>query len=176
MIEDAEQITAGQVKDVLNTLRSMFDYIVVDTPHQFDERTLTALEMSDTILLVSLLNLPSLRNTQKCLSLFGRIGLRDERVRLVLSRYLANDEIPKDSIEGILNCPVFFAVPNDYPAVIASVNRGKLLRETSPDKEVTKSFRELSDLLISPDAPQDSPESKKRGLFERIFTSARRAK
>ena len=176
MIEDAEQISAGHVKDVLNTLRSMFDYIVVDTPHQFDERTLTALEMSDTILLVSLLNLPSLRNTQKCLSLFGRIGLRDERVRLVLSRYLANDEIPKDSIEGILNCPVFFAVPNDYPAVIASVNRGKLLRETSPDKEVTKSFREMSDLIVSPPVPQDAPESKKRGLFERMFTSPRRAK
>jgi Flp pilus assembly CpaE family ATPase len=102
--------------------------------------------------------------------------LRDERVRLVLSRYLPNDEIPKDSIEGILNCPVFFAVPNDYPAVIASVNRGKLLRETSPDKEVTKSFRQLSDLIVSPAAPQDAPESKKTGLFERIFTSPRRAK
>src|SRR3990170_5552062 len=176
MIEDADLISAGHVKDVLNTLRGMFDYIVVDTPHQFDERTLTALEMSDTILLVSLLNLPSLRNTQKCLSLFGRIGLRDERVRLVLSRYLANDEIPKDSIEGILNCPVFFAVPNDYPAVIASVNRGKLLRETSPDKQVTKSFRELSDLLVLPPVPQDAPASKKRGLINRIFTSSRRAK
>jgi pilus assembly protein CpaE len=132
--------------------------------------------MSDTILLISLLNLPSLRNTQKCLSLFGRIGLRDERVRLVLSRYLPNDEIPKDSIEGILNCPVFFAVPNDYPAVIASVNRGKLLRETSPDKDVTKSFRELSEFIVSPPVPQDAQESKKRGLFERIFTSPRRAK
>ncbi|HSG27428.1 MAG TPA: AAA family ATPase, partial [Candidatus Krumholzibacterium sp.] len=147
MIEDAELISATQVREVLNTLRSMFDYIVVDTPHQFDERTLTALEMSDNILLVSLLNLPSLRNTQKCLELFGRIGLRDERVRLVISRFLPNDEIPRDSIEGILNCPVFFSVPNDYPAVIASVNRGKLLYETFPTKEVTKSFRDLSNLL-----------------------------
>src|SRR4030067_1065366 len=136
----------------------------------------SALEMSDTILLVSLLNLPSLRNTQKCLSLFGRIGLRDERVRLVLSRYLANDEIPKDSIEGILNCPVFFAVPNDSPAVISSVNRGKLLRETSPDKEVTKSFRDMADLIVSPPVPQDAPESQKKGLFDRSFTSTRRVK
>jgi len=176
MIEDGEQISPGHVRDVLNTLRSMFDYIVVDTPHQFDERTLTALEMSDIVLLVSLLNLPSLRNTQKCLSLFGRIGLRDERVRLVLSRYLPNDEIPKDSIEGILNCPVFFAIPNDYPAVIASVNRGKLLRETSPGKDVTNSFREMSDIIVSPPVIQDAQESKKKGLFERFFTSPRRAK
>lgn len=176
LIEDAENISAGQVKEVLATLRSMFDFIVVDTPHQFDERTLTALEMSDTILLVSLLNLPSLRNTQKCLDLFGRIGLRDERVRLVLSRYLPNDEIPKDSIEGILNCPVFFAVPNDYPSVIASVNRGKLLCEAAPGKEVTRSFQDLANLLVSPGAPQGRAEPRKRRLFERIFASDRRTK
>jgi len=77
-IEDGEHISPAQVREVLSTLRSMFDYIIVDTPHQFDERTLTALEMSDIVLLVSLLNLPSLKNTQKCLELFGRIGLRDD--------------------------------------------------------------------------------------------------
>jgi pilus assembly protein CpaE len=176
MIEDAELISPTQVREVLQTLRSMFDYIVVDTPHQFDERTLTALEMSDTILLVSLLNLPSLRNTQKCLELFGRIGLRDERVRLVISRFLPNDEIPRDSIEGILNCPVFFSVPNDYPAVIASVNRGKLLFETFPTKEVTKSFRDLSNLLASSSVPQQTAKPIKRGLFDKIFPPARRTK
>jgi pilus assembly protein CpaE len=176
MIEDGENISAVQVREVLNTLRSMFDFIVVDTPHQFDDRTLTALEMSHTILLVSLLNLPSLRNTQKCLELFGRIGLRDERVRLVLSRYLPNDEIPKDSIEGILNCSVFFAVPNDYPAVIGAVNRGKLLFELSPGKEVTKCFRHLSDLLVSPVASQGAPEPRRKGFLERILPSNRRAK
>ena len=176
MIEDGEQISSTQVREVLGTLRSMFDYIVVDTPHQFDERTLTALEMSDTILLVSLLNLPSLRNTQKCLDLFGRIGLRDERVRLVLSRYLPNDEIPKDSIEGILNCPVFFAVPNDYPVVIASVNRGKLLFESSPDKEVTRSFRNLANLIVAPGAPDIPQESRKKGFLGKIFTPNRRTK
>lgn len=176
MIEDAELISPTQVREVLKTLRSMFDYIVVDTPHQFDERTLTALEMSDTILLVSLLNLPSLRNTQKCLELFGRIGLRDERVRLVISRFLPNDEIPRDSIEGILNCPVFFSVPNDYPAVIASVNRGKLLYETFPVKEVTKSFRDLSNLLAFSGVPQTTAKPIKRGLFEKIFPPGRRTK
>jgi pilus assembly protein CpaE len=176
MIEDAELISPTQVREVLGTLRSMFDYIVVDTPHQFDERTLTALEMSDNILLVSLLNLPSLRNTQKCLELFGRIGLRDERVRLVISRFLPNDEIPRDSIEGILNCPVFFSVPNDYPAVIASVNRGKLLYETFPTKEVTKSFRDLSNLLTLSAVPQQTAKPIKRGLLEKIFPPGRRTK
>lgn len=166
--EDGEQISAAQVRDVLSTLRSMFDYIVVDTPHQFDERTLTALEMSDIVLLVTLLNLPSLKNTQKCLELFGRIGLRDERVRLLLSRYLPNDEIPKESIEGIMNTPVFFSVPNDYPTVISSINRGKLLSEVAPDKEVTKSFDRMAELLEGP-APKKAVPEKKKGILDSLF-------
>ena len=166
--EDGEQISAAQVRDVLSTLRSMFDYIIIDTPHQFDERTLTALEMSDIVLLVTLLNLPSLKNTQKCLDLFGRIGLRDERVRLLLSRYLPNDEIPKESIEGIMNTPVFFSVPNDYPTVISSINRGKLLSEVAPDKEVTKSFDRMAELLEGPAAKKAVPVRKK-GILDGLF-------
>jgi len=167
-IEDGEHISPAQVREVLSTLRSMFDYIIVDTPHQFDERTLTALEMSDIVLLVSLLNLPSLKNTQKCLELFGRIGLRDERVRLLLSRYLPNDEIPKESIEGIMNTPVFFSVPNDYPTVISSINRGKLLSEVAPDKEVTKSFDRMAELLEGP-APKKAVPEKKKGILDNLF-------
>ena len=167
-IEDGEQISAAQVREVLSTLRSMFDYIVVDTPHQFDERTLTALEMSDIVLLVSLLNLPSLKNTQKCLELFGRIGLRDERVRLLLSRYLPNDEIPKESIEGIMNTPVFFSVPNDYPTVISSINRGKLLSEVAPDKEVTKSFDRMAEQLEGP-GPKKAVPGRKKGILDSLF-------
>ena len=146
----------------------MFDYIVVDTPHQFDERTLTALEMSDIVLLVSLLNLPSLKNTQKCLELFGRIGLRDERVRLLLSRYLPNDEIPKESIEGIMNSPVFFSVPNDYPTVISSINRGKLLSEIAPDKEVTKSFRPDGGAAGRAGAEKGGPREEE-GILDSLF-------
>jgi len=170
MIEDAESISAGQVMEMLSTLRSMFDVIIIDTSHQFDERTLTALEVSDIILLVTLLNLPSLKNTQRCLELFGRIGFRDERIRIVLSRFLPSDEIPRGSIEGIMKCPVFFAVPNDYPTVISSVNRGKLLREIAPDKEVTKSFQQMAHLLFKTDAQKAKPETaRKRGIMDRIF-------
>jgi len=168
MIEDAEQISPAKVRGVLSTLRSMFDYIIVDTPHQFDERTLTALEMSNVILLVSLLNLPSLKNTQKCLELFSRIGLRDERVRLVLSRYLPNDEIPKERIEGIMNTPVFFTIPNDYPTVISSINRGKLLSEIAPHKEVSKSFDRMAELLEGPGSKKEAPV-RKMGVLESIF-------
>jgi pilus assembly protein CpaE len=173
-IEDAEQISADQVRDMLSTLRSTFDVVVVDAPHQFDEKTLAALEMSDTILLVTLLNLPALKNTQRSIELFARLGIFDDRVQLVLSRYLPNDEIPKESIEGILNCPIFYAVPNDYPTVLSSINRGKLLSEIAPEKEVTVAFRRMAELLAGPGV-QRVEQKRKRGFMERVFHMERSA-
>lgn len=173
-IEDAEQISADQVRDMLATLRSTFDVVIVDTPHQFDEKTLAALEMSDTILLVTLLNLPALKNTQRSIELFARLGIFDDRVQLVLSRYLPNDEISKESIEGILNCPVFYAVPNDYPTVLSSINRGKLLSEIAPEKEVTTAFRRMAELLAGSGVPR-VVQKRKRGFMERVFHMERSA-
>jgi pilus assembly protein CpaE len=173
-IEDAEQISTDQVRDILATLRSTFDVVIVDTPHQFDEKTLAALEMSDTILLVTLLNLPALKNTQRSIELFARLGILDDRVQLVLSRYLPNDEISKESIEGILNCPVFYAVPNDYPTVLSSINRGKLLSEVAPEKEVTAAFRRMAELLAGSGAPRVE-QKRKRGFLERVFQMERSA-
>ena len=171
-IEDADQISADQVRDMLATLRSTFDVVVVDTPHQFDEKTLAALEMSDTILLVTLMNLPALKNTQRSIELFARLGILDDRVQLLLSRYLPNDEISRESIEGILNCPVFYAVPNDYPTVLSSINRGKLLSEIAPEKEVTEAFRKMAELLVGPAAPR---KARKRGFLEKVFRMERSA-
>jgi pilus assembly protein CpaE len=168
VIEDAEQISAAQVRGVLSKLKSMFDYVIVDTPHQFDDRTLTALEMSDTVLLVSLLNLPTLKNTQKCLELFGRLGLRDERIRLLLNRYLPDTEISKERIEGILNCPVSFIIPNDYPTMISAINRGKLLSEIAPDKEITKSFARIAE-LVEGSVPKRKDPERRKGILESIF-------
>ncbi|MBI5576000.1 MAG: AAA family ATPase [Deltaproteobacteria bacterium] len=173
-IEDADRITSTQIRNSLFALRSMFDVVIVDTPHQFDEKTLTALEMSDTILLVTLLNLPALKNTQRSLELFCRLGILDGRVKLVLSRYLPDDEIPKESIEGIMNCPVFFAIPNDYPTVLSSVNRGKLLAEFAPDKEVTQAFRQMAELLAGRESLPEAPK-RKRGLLDRVLHPARNA-
>ena len=173
-IEDADKISAEQVRDMLATLRSTFDVVIVDTTHQFDEKTLAALEMSDTVLLVTLLNLPSLKNTQRSIELFARLGIFDERVKLLLSRYLPNDDLPKESIEGILNCPVFYAVPNDYPTVLSSINRGKLLSEIAPEKEVTDAFRKMAELMVGPAAPAEA-RKRKKGFLEKVFRLERSA-
>ena len=72
---------------------------------------------------------------------------------------------------------VFFTVPNDYPTVISSLNRGKLLCEIAPEKEVTKSFRQMASLLFRGDTQKATAESPpKRTFMKKIFGSERSTK
>jgi Flp pilus assembly CpaE family ATPase len=72
-----------------------------------------------------------------------------------------------------MNLPIFHTVPNDYPTVLSSINRGKLLSEIAPDKEITLSFRRMAELLAGgPGAPKEAPK-RKMGFLTRVLRQER---
>ena len=54
-----------QITKLFSTLKETFSYIIVDAEPSFDGKNIAALDCSDLILLVTVANLPALRNTQK---------------------------------------------------------------------------------------------------------------
>ena len=48
---------------------------------------------SDLIFLVTIANLPALRNSQRCLELFDKLGFDSSKTQLLLNRYMENDEV-----------------------------------------------------------------------------------
>ena len=68
--KQADNIQPKQITKLFNILKETFSYIIVDAEASFDGKNISALDNSDMILLVTVANLPSLRNTQRCLELF----------------------------------------------------------------------------------------------------------
>ena len=64
---DADSIGHAHVSAVLPLLAQNFDYVIVDTPAGLDERTLAALECATDLLLVSSLDVTSIRSLRKAL-------------------------------------------------------------------------------------------------------------
>ena len=54
---------------------------------------MTALENSDLVLLAMIVNLPAIRNCQRCLELFEELGLDNNKIQLLVNRYMESDEI-----------------------------------------------------------------------------------
>ena len=100
-LEQAEDITSDQIAKLFDVLKETFSYIVVDTGSSFDGKTITVLDSSDLILLVTIVNLPAIRNCQRCLELFDRLGYTKEKVKIVLNRYMENEEIKTEDVEDV---------------------------------------------------------------------------
>lgn len=146
-LEQAEVITSENITTLINVLRSVFSYVIIDTTSSFDGKTITALDNSDLILLVSILNLPSVRNCQRCFDLFKRLGYQKDKIKLIINRYLENDEIKIEDVEDVLGHNVYYKIPNNYFAIINAVNKGIPVSDVNHQSNIAKSFRELAALL-----------------------------
>ncbi len=174
-LEQAEEITSEQIGTVLNALKSVFSYIVIDTSSAFDSKTISALDLSDDILLVSIVNLPSIRNAQRCLDLFERLDYPKEKVKMVVNRYIENEEITVDDVEDALNHNVYWKIPNNYFTVMSAINRGMPICEINKESNVNDSFfglaAGLSNSLYVKDneqAASNSGNSLLGNLFSKI--------
>ena len=146
-LEQAEVITSENITTLINVLRNVFSYIIIDTTASFDGKTITALDNSDLVLLITIINLPSVRNCQRCFDLFTRLGYTKDKIKIIVNRYMENEEIKVEDVEEVLGHPVYFKIPNNYFTIINSINKGLPVCEINPHSNIAKSFRELAALL-----------------------------
>lgn len=159
-VEDAEEVTADQINGVLTVLRATFEYVVIDTTTSFDSKTLCALDLADQILLVSIVNLPSIRSSQRLLNLFERLGYDSQKIKLVVNRYMAGEEITIEDVEETLEHPVFWKIPNSYYVVMTAINRGIPISLVDNGQDVHQNFMELAQRLsgvLSPASQRAQP-------------------
>ena len=143
-VEQAEEISSEDITSVLSMLKEMFAYIIVDTSSSFDIKTLTCLDISDAILLISMVNLPSIRNCQRCMDLFQRLEYKTDKIKLVVNRYNDDEEITIDDVEDALGHEVFWKIPNSYFAVMSAINKGVPISSIAPNSTIDDSFTELA--------------------------------
>lgn len=146
-LEQGEDITAEQINTLFQVLKQAFSYIVIDTSANFDGKTITALDNSDLVLLITIVNLPAIRNCQRCLDLFERLGYEKEKTKIVLNRYMENDEIKIEDVEDVLEQPVYWKIPNNYFTIMSAINKGVPVGLINPDSNISQSYRELAALL-----------------------------
>ena len=167
-IEQAEIITSEDITTLINILRNVFSYIVIDTTSSFDAKTITALDNSDLILLISIINLPSIRNCQRCFDLFKKLGYSKDKIKLIINRYMDADDIKIEDVEEVLDHKVFFKIPNNYYTIINSINKGIPICDASPNSNICKSFKQLG-ALLSDNYSYNNKTSKPQNQREQGF-------
>lgn len=142
---EAESIKPTHINQVLGHLQSMFSYVMIDTPHMFDSRTLEAFQLSDHIIVVTVPNIPSLRATKKSLAAFRDLGYGPDKVKVVVNRAGKKDKITANEISKTIHYQVSWVIPNNYKDVIESVDLGIPLVQNKGGSNVAKSILGLAD-------------------------------
>ncbi len=142
--KQADNIQPKQITKLFNTLKDTFSYIIVDAEASFDGKNIAALDNSDIILLVTVANLPALRNTQRCLELFEKLGYDKGKTKIVVNRYMENDEIKEEDVEKVLSRKVYWKIPNNYFAVMSAINKGVPVSILNSSTNVAQSYKDLA--------------------------------
>jgi pilus assembly protein CpaE len=143
----------------------MFDYVIVDGGQSTDDTSLKVIEISDTLLLITILSLPCLTNTSKLLKSFTDLGyVHKDRLKVVLNRYMKKGEISLKDAEAGIGKELFWIIPNDFWSTMSAINNGKPLAQIAPKAQITKNFKELAEALSPSNEPQ---HSKKWNFFKR---------
>ncbi len=146
-MEQAKDITPEQISKLFDALRETFAYVIVDTSNVFDGKTITVLDNTDFIMLVTIVNLPAIRNCQRCLDVFERLGYDRDKTKIVINRYMENDEVSAEDVENALNQKVYWKIPNNYFTIMSSINKGLPVSLINPSSNIAQSYRELATVL-----------------------------
>jgi pilus assembly protein CpaE len=176
--EDARRITPADIDEILDVLAQSFDFVVVDTPKEFDDMLALVLDKANLILFITEMDVPSLKSAHRALELFERMGIYDKKIRLILNRYVKSKLMTLESVEKALGVKVFWTLPNNYPVAIAAVNQGLSIQDCDPRSDIAKSYIGLTNavahtFVYSGSSRAEVEDDKRSGLFGRLLPPVR---
>ena len=145
--EDAELVTEDRIGQLVDVAKSAYDIVVLDTPPHFDATTLAALDRSDRLVLVTTMDIPTVKNTKLALQTLNLLQYPRDRIALVLNRPLPRADLRESDISRTLDMPITYVIPGDKE-VGTAVNRGVPITTSNSRSPAAKAIKELAELLL----------------------------
>ena len=158
--EDAELVTEAKLGRLLEVARESYDCIVVDTSPFFHGPMLATLDRTDELLLLSSLDVPTLKNLRLALQTLELLSFPKQRIRIVLNRSNSKVGMKQNEVESALGMKVRYEVPSDR-AVPLAVNRGKPVVLDEEGADVSRAIRSMAKNLF----PVEEAAKKQRRLL-----------
>jgi pilus assembly protein CpaE len=141
-----DSIPASLISRILSVLKANFDYVVVDTSPAFDEHVLQAFDETDELLLVTTLDVPTLKNVKIACETLDLLNFPKPRRHLVLNR--ADDKVglSADKVETTLDMKITQAIPTSAEVANAT-NAGEPITASHPKHPVSQAINRLADAV-----------------------------
>lgn len=147
-LEDVGTVTPDDLTRVIGLMKATFSHVLLDLSKSYSALDMAAMEQADHVLLITQLDLPSLRNVVRLMMSFGEVEGLKEKVRVIVNRTgLQDSQISMKKAEETIGTEFYHRLPNDYRVMIEVRNNGVPLVEQAPKAAITHSIRELAGKL-----------------------------
>ncbi len=170
--EMADEVSAQQVRNVLQFLKKTFAYVVVDTSSTMDDITLAVLDVTDILVTVATPEIPSIKDTRLLIDLLGVLEFPKERLFFILNKMDKRSGITVDAVGENLKIAVDGEIPLDEKTMTTSINKGSPILVSDKGQPVAKAILQIlgtlkERLLMEPEAEEEVEETERSKLFSR---------
>jgi pilus assembly protein CpaE len=166
-MSDIGLIQGEHLQRVIGLLRASYTHLILDLSKGLLPTDLTALRMANVILLVTQLELSSLRNVVRMMLTLGTEDGLADKVKVILNRTgctFYDGEISLKKAEETIGRPIYWQVPNDVKTMLGSRNAGVPLVQHAPRSRVYQAIVGLAEAL-SGKAEDEESKKKRAGFF-----------
>jgi pilus assembly protein CpaE len=145
--ETAELVTPEHLPMIIDQLRGLYDYILIDIDKRLDDVNLGILEASETMFVVMTADLSCLKNVRLVLETIGHLGYEAGKIQLVLNRSNAFTGINVKNAEGALKRTIDHQIVNEYRGAISALNTGAPFMLTKADSLLGRSMLDFCQVV-----------------------------
>ncbi len=156
--EYAINISASSVEKVISSLRTHYDYLIIDTAVGFNSINLSAFDASSQVLFVTGMDLSTLKNTKKGLVILNSL-IGAEKIKVVIGKEEPSRVKLKD-LGRALEMEVWHSIAYDQKIALEAINLGKPIVSDSPMSKTSKDYQVLANMIDESEDDGDGVESK----------------
>ncbi len=157
-------LTPEHITKIVNLLAQGHDYVVIDTPGTFNEIIAATLELGDVILLMTSMDIASIKDTALALEMLRAADISEDKVKLIINHSTSSNSLREEDVERVLEYEVTWRIPHDYH--VASSNQlGIPIVIAKPYARVSRAVTEMAHALSG--TPRES-----KGFLERFLGRA----
>jgi pilus assembly protein CpaE len=122
--EDADLVSADHVRRVLESMKQLYDYIIVDLGSRLQDLELSVFDLANRIILVTAPDVPSVKDVRYFFELVEALEYPHEKLLLVLNKSDTRTGVTSRLIEGNVKHKIFAEIPYERRSVVQSINQG----------------------------------------------------
>lgn len=160
--ELAESIKGEDFGKLLQYLKRLYPYVVVDTASYLSDGVQGAIDVMDAMVLVTTQEIPAIKSSNLFLNLADKVGIRRDRIIFVMNCYNPQIAITPEKVKESLRQEVVLTIPEDERTVLNAVNKGTPFVIDNKAAPVAKKIQELATIVVEKLAKQEPDEVVKK--------------